>query len=315
MRKNNVWIDGIMGVVVGDALGCPVEFEDRSELDAVPVTTMEEYGTFDLPKGSWTDDTSLTLALLDSIRQVKGIDLEDIMNKFSDWFFKGEYTPFGLPFDVGKGTEMAMWNFRHNKDIFNCGGKTVRDNGNGSLMRILPACIFCHENKMEDEEAINTIHLVSGLTHNHLRAKMACGLYYFMACSIMDGTGNLLSRLVEGLNKGFSFYSDNIANLTELAYYGRLRDLEKFTSVSRKEIKSTGYVVDTLEAAVWSLVTTDNFRDCELKAVNLGDDTDTVGAIAGGLAGLYYGYEGIPEDWVEVIQRKEWIFKLLEEME
>ena len=111
----------------------------------------------------------------------------------------------------------------------------------------------------------------------------------------------------EGLTQGFEFYESYLADKENLHYYDRLRDLDAFKTLPADKIKSTGYVVDALEAAVWSLITTDSFNQALLKAVNLGDDTDTVGAIAGGLAGLYYGYASIPEDWISAIKRREWI--------
>ena len=131
-----------------------------------------------------------------------------------------------------------------------------------------------------------------------------------MTCALIGDTGSLIERLENGLERGFRFYEQRESNLTELAYYDRLRDLRVFRETPEDAIRSSGYVVDTIEAAVWSLITTESFEECELKAVNLGEDTDTVGAIAGGLAGLYYGYEAIPKDWLSVIQRREWIEEL-----
>ena len=105
MKKNtNIWINGIMGVITGDALGCPVQFRSREEVAGNPVTGMRGYGTFNLPEGSWTDDSSLTLALLESIRRVKGIDLDDIMENFMKWMYDGEFTPYGYSYDIGNGT-------------------------------------------------------------------------------------------------------------------------------------------------------------------------------------------------------------------
>ena len=131
-----------------------------------------------------------------------------------------------------------------------------------------------------------------------------------MICEVLDGSGALNERLQSGLDKGFAFYEKEIRNRVELSYYGRLRNLSDFAGKDSDEIKSSGYVVDTIEAAVWSLITTESYKECELKAVNLGDDADTVGAIAGGLAGLYYGYDAIPEEWLAAIQRREWIEEL-----
>ena len=128
-----------------------------------------------------------------------------------------------------------------------------------------------------------------------------------MAKYILFREGSLQESMQEGLTQGFAFYESYLADKENLHYYDRLKDLETFKSLPAEKIKSTGYVVDALESAVWSLITTDSFDQALLKAVNLGDDTDTVGAIAGGLAGLYYGYDSIPEDWLSAIKRREWI--------
>ena len=133
-----------------------------------------------------------------------------------------------------------------------------------------------------------------------------------MAASILAGKGTLNDRLQVGLNTGFTFYEQYLADHENLEYYGRLRDLSSFALLPEDSIRSSGYVVDALEAAVWCLVNADSFETALLKAVNLGDDTDTVGAIAGGLAGLYYGYDTIPAEWLAAIQRREWIEGLCE---
>ena len=312
MTKNtNIWLNGIMGVVVGDALGCPVQFESREEVARHPVTGMRGYGTFNLPKGSWTDDSSLTIALLESIRRVGEIDLDDIMGNFMKWLYDGEFTPYGESYDIGRGTMQAINRYSKNRKAKKCGGDEEWNNGNGSLMRIMPACIYCtvmeSSGMYSDRDAIDVIHSVGGLTHAHIRSNIACGLYFFMAKYILFREGSLQERIQEGLTQGFAFYESYLADKENLHYYDRLKDLEAFKSLPADKIKSTGYVVDALEAAVWSLITTDSFDQALLKAVNLGDDTDTVGAIAGGLAGLYYGYDSIPEDWLSAIKRREWI--------
>ena len=317
MTKNtNIWLNGIMGVVVGDALGCPVQFESREEVARHPVTGMRGYGTFNLPEGSWTDDSSLTIALLESIRRVGEIDLDDIMGNFMKWLYDGEFTPYGESYDIGRGTMQAINRYKKNRKAKKCGGDEEWNNGNGSLMRIMPACLYCSvmesSGMYSDRDAIDVIHSVGGLTHAHIRSNIACGLYFFMAKYILFREGSLQERIQEGLTQGFAFYESYLADKENLHYYDRLKDLEAFKSLPADKIKSTGYVVDALEAAVWSLITTDSFDQALLKAVNLGDDTDTVGAIAGGLAGLYYGYDSIPEDWLSAIKRREWIEEMCE---
>jgi len=310
-ENTNIWLNGIMGVVVGDALGCPVQFESREEVARHPVTGMRGYGTFNLPKGSWTDDSSLTIALLESIRRVGKIDLDDIMGNFMKWLYDGEFTPYGESYDIGRGTMQAINRYSKNRKAKKCGGDEEWNNGNGSLMRIMPACIYCtvmeSSGMYSDRDAIDAIHSVGGLTHAHIRSNIACGLYFFMAKYILFREGSLQESILEGLTQGFAFYESYLADKENLHYYDRLKDMETFKSLPSEKIKSTGYVVDALEAAVWSLITTDSFDQALLKAVNLGDDTDTVGAIAGGLAGLYYGYDSIPEEWLSAIKRREWI--------
>lgn len=298
-----MYLDGMMGLIVGDALGVPVEFEERSELKKDPVTGMEGGGTYGLPAGSWSDDSSMALCTLDSLQD--GYDPVDIMEHFVEWSEEGEYTPYGQCFDIGTGTSYAIYRYMQSKDLRTCGGKGERDNGNGSLMRILPMCIYCKD--MDADKAIEMIHEVSALTHAHLRSMIACGLYYFAVKSVLLSSGSLTERMQKGFDEGFEYYEKDIANRVELANYGRLRDLAEFKNADEDTIKSSGYVVAALEAAVWCLINTDTYADCVLKAVNLGDDTDTVAAIAGGIAGLYYGYDAIPKDWLSEIAKRDWI--------
>ncbi len=311
-NERNIWKDGIMGVIAGDALGCPVQFRDRDEImEMGRVKGMIGYGTFHMPPGSWTDDSSLTLAALSSIRELGKLDADDIMMRFVNWYTMGEYTPFGKAYDIGYTCANAIESYIKGKDIHHCGGTSEDSNGNGSLMRIMPACLYAYEKIGDTAEAINAVHEISGLTHNHLRSRIGCGLYYFCVCEVLNGKGCLTERLQEGLDKGFSFYGDDILNLMELTYYHRVRDLSELAQTPEKDIRAGGYVVDSLTAAIWGLITTDSLEEALLRIVNLGDDTDSVAAIAGGLAGLYYGYEAIPEAWLCLIQKREWIEGLL----
>jgi len=315
---NNMWLDGIMGVIVGDALGLPVQFLEREELDANPVTEMLGYGTFNMPEGTWSDDGSLTLATLESILANDGVDCSDIMENFADWMLDGKFTPFGQSFDQGSTCIKAITNYVRNNDTNTCGVTGEWANGNGALMRIMPVCLFAYEKEQKgewtEEEAVEHVHQVSALTHNHLRSKIACGIYYFMVKSILDKKGDLKDCLQTGMDCAISFYHKDMINLTQLSYYGRMCSLSEFVQVPREKIKSSGYVVDSMEAVVWCLLKNDNFEATALCAVNLGKDTDTVAAIACGLAGLYYGYQNIPEVWLDKIQQRENIEKLCEKM-
>lgn len=315
----NIWLEGMMGLVIGDALGLPVQFIQRNELKKNPVTTMSGFGTYDMPPGTWSDDSSMAVATLSGIQDKQTIDLNDIMIRFGNWLMYGEYTPFGEAFDIGNTCLAAINRYAITEDVYTCGMTGEWANGNGALMRIMPMCLFAYEKVKRGEwpikDALENIHQVSALTHNHLRSKIACGMYYFMVSNIIDGEGSLLARLQNGVNDAMQYYHEDTLNYVELAYYERLFYLDKFADCKEEKIKSSGYVVDSLEAAIWSLITTNSFKEALLKAVNLGDDTDTVGAIAGGLAGLYYGYESVPEEWKEQIIKAEEIIALCELME
>lgn len=318
----NEWKNGIYGVIVGDALGTPVQFESRSEVMKHPIKDMRGYGTFNLPEGSWTDDSSLTLATLDALIQ-SNFNMSTFAHCFADWYFEGKYTPFGYSFDIGIGTSEAIKKYAKTSNPFS-GGTDESNNGNGSLMRILPICLFNIYAKADDYQAIKNVHDVSAITHGHLRSQIACGLYYFIVKEILTGTGvNIQAKIDLGLRKGFAHYDKeanpatarvyNVHMKKELAHFEALRSPHWLILIPEKEIKSTGYVVDTLVAAIWSLMNTDNYKDALLTAVNLGEDTDTVGAVTGGLAGLYYGIGdkvGIPKKWINALQNG----KLIEEL-
>ena len=160
----SMWKDGVMGVVIGDALGCPVQFKSRAEVAKHPITGMRGNGTFNLPAGSWTDDSSLTLALLDSIKRLNTIDLHDIMNNFVQWMDNGAFTPFGHAFDIGRGTMNSILKYKREKNPLKCGSCDGRNNGNGSLMRIMPVCLFCVNKRLNDDDAIRIIHQVGSLS-------------------------------------------------------------------------------------------------------------------------------------------------------
>lgn len=278
--------DAIMGLVVGDALGVPVEFKAR---DTFHVDDMIGYGTYNQPPGTWSDDSSLTLATMESVIRNGGIDPADMMKNFSMWLNNGVFTPYGEVFDVGGTTEAAIRRFQNGVEPLKCGLNHYKHNGNGSLMRILPLALF--------PSSVNDINNVSSLTHAHEISRRACRLYV--------GTA-------EQLLKGASLWEVVGCSGIWVKEFDRIPKIYK---LNRDEIKSTGYVVDTLEAALWCVYHTSSYRDCVLTAVNLGGDTDTIAAVAGGLAGIIYGCggeSGIPDEWIAQIARKDWISDLCE---
>lgn len=311
MLKNDI-LSGILGSCIGDMVGVPVEFLDRQELVANPVTDLREYGTHHQPKGTWSDDTSLTLCTMDSL--TKGLNYNDMMHKFSLWFNQAEYTPHGVAFDIGHSTALAIKNSMNGKDALTCGGDSEYDNGNGSLMRILPIAFYLYKEygvAMENNDAMSIVHSVSSLTHRHKRSHIACGIYVHIAAYIMSER-HIEQAIRKGLLQAFQYYQQHPDYTDELHHFNRLFD-QRFLQLPNQAINSSGYVVDTLEAAIWCLGNTNSYKECVLKAVNLGEDTDTVGAVAGGLAGLYYGLNGIPEEWINTVVKKEYIVGLCEQ--
>ncbi|MEL7609376.1 MAG: ADP-ribosylglycohydrolase family protein [Bacillota bacterium] len=303
-------LGAIMGLCVGDALGVPVEGQSRGALAKDPVTQMRGFGTYRQPAGTWSDDTSMTLCLLDSL--ALKLDYDDIMRRFTRWLYAGEFTPYGVAFGAGSTTREAVAAYARGESAQLCGGRSVWNNGNGSLMRILPLAFYLYPRYGADiaqEEPMRIVHDVSSLTHAHPCSLIACGMYIGIACGLLGGR-TLKDALSAGLEQAFEYYDKRQTFAEALKAYHRLRDWDEFCSISADGIFSSGYVVHTLEAALYCLANTKSYRSCVLGAVNLGQDTDTVAAVAGGLAGLAYGYEAIPIDWIFQIPRRGWIEEL-----
>lgn len=298
-------LSAILCHAAGDALGLPVQFLERAEAREKNVTAMLPSEDFGVPAGSWSDDTSLTLAALDTLSRTD--DPRQVMLAFRRWLDEGEYTPAGFAFDIGISTIKAIERSKVFGDKYAfCGGTEEWDNGNGSLMRIIPAALYAAWQIDGLPEQLNFIHCMSALTHGHWRSMIGCGIY---ACILWE----LLSPPcgMEAISRGLEKARDCYAEFEDFAYYQRLYDPD-FAALPDTEIRSSGYVVDTLEAALWCVLNTNSYQDCMLKAINLGEDTDTIAAIAGGLAGLIYGYEAIPDEWSRALQRRGYIVNLCE---
>lgn len=295
----------VLGHAVADALGVPVEFCSREELVRKPVSEMLGFGTYSVPAGSWSDDTSMSLCALASLAEGK-IDFDEIMQNFGRWYYNNEFTPSGEVFDVGNTCRLAIHNYHHkNCSYKDCGLGDANSNGNGSLMRIHPFVLYAHYKMMKPTDWEPMIFEASALTHAHQRSGLACGIYAHILMNLLADPS--IDAVETALKQAKLRYRDN----GEFCHYSRIFDSD-FPKLDVGKIKSSGYVVDTLEAAVWCLLTTDNYKDCVLKAVNLGSDTDTVGATAGGLAGALYGYDAIPKDWLNTLIKGEYIEAMCE---
>lgn len=302
-QNNTITLDAVRSVMFGhaiaDALGVPVEFEDRQTLRAQPVTDYRAFGTHHVPAGTWSDDTSMALATLDSLN--RGLDPEDIMTRFSNWKLRADYTATGVVFDMGLTTQQALHQFQCGTPAVQCGLRGEFDNGNGSIMRIHPVVLYAAARKMTAAETAALCHQISGLTHAHARSKMGCGIFSFVLTALLQSRSR--DCVLPALQEAKAFYQ-NEGQTREMTTYQRIFSPE-FAATAEDDINTSGYVVSTLEAAVWCLLNTDNYADCVLKAVNLGSDTDTVAAVAGALAGALYGMEAIPRKWYDGLLKKE----------
>ena len=294
-------IDGVIGHAIGDAMGTPVQFKDR-KLFYKPVTEMLHSAAGD--KGTWSDDTSMEIATIDSFINCKGWDYEDIMNNFYAWLNEAKYTSRGITFDVGTTCLRAVKNYYYNGTLpVESGLDDMRSNGNGSLMRILPIAYYCYYKKLNNEEVYKLVKDISSLTHRHEISILGCYIYVLYVMKLLDNK-DMYKAYEEIKKEDYSRFSKE-----SLKYYKRIIDADIFEN-SEDDIKSSGYVVDSLEASFWSLLNTDNYKDSIITAVNLGGDTDTIAAITGSMSGIIYGIESFPKDWLEALARRDYIVEL-----
>jgi ADP-ribosyl-[dinitrogen reductase] hydrolase len=303
--ERNYLKDLLYGFCVGDALGVPVEFESREYLKKNPVTKMGSGGVHDQGIGVWSDDSSLTFCLAESI--IEGYDIHRLSNKFIKWKNEGFWTATGEVFDIGNTTRQSIINLSKGVHPRLAGGLNEIDNGNGSLMRILPLVILLKD--LPIEKRFDLVKEVSSITHSHNRSVISCFYYLEFALQIMEGNDKF--EIYENLKISISnFLNSNEIYSNELIHFDRLLNGNIY-ELEEELIQSGGYVIQTLEASIWCLLTTNNYEEAVLKAVNLGGDTDTTGAVTGGLAGLIYGFETIPKTWVVSIRKRNKINKLI----
>jgi ADP-ribosylglycohydrolase len=306
-KKNNIK-SALFGVAVGDALGVPVEFKSRNTIMQNPITDMIGFGTYNLPPGTFSDDSSLTFCLAEALTEE--FDLNIIGKNFVKWVTENYWTPRGSVFDIGIATRQAIDRLAKGEKPDLAGGFDVSSNGNGSLMRILPLVFYIFDKPISERYQITK--QVSSITHGHIRSVIACFYYLEFARQIILGVDKF--EIYENLKAEISNHLNSLSiNPSEISLYQRILK-ENVYKLTDQEISSSGYVLHTLEASIWCLLTTENFREATLKAVNLGEDTDTTGAVTGGLAGLLYGYDNIPQTWTESIARKTDIENLTERL-
>lgn len=293
----------LLGLAVGDALGAAVEFKPPGSFE--PVTGYRSGGPHGLNPGEWTDDTSMALALADSIVQA-GWDRNDQAQRYVDWWRNGAYSVNGTCFDIGITTSSALARFRESGDADSSGDPSERASGNGSIMRLAPVPIRFAGDFPDHVEALAQRAAESSVpTHASPQCLSACRYFALVLAGLMYGMDRdeVLSPDWEPLERLRAIAPlhpevDDVAD-------GSFRKLQP------PEIKGSGYVVKSLEAALWAFHDAADFREAVLKAVNLGDDTDTTGAVCGQLAGAFWGESGIPREWRDGLARRDMIERAL----
>jgi ADP-ribosyl-[dinitrogen reductase] hydrolase len=290
----------LIGLAVGDALGVPVEFQSRATRRRDPVTGMRAYGTHHQPAGTWSDDASLTFCLAEALDE--GYSVRQLADNCFRWYEDAFWTPHGQVFDIGITTREALHRLKNLPKEASplVGGRDEMSNGNGSLMRILPLAFYQADAPLPVR--FQQIADASAVTHGHLRSALACFLYLELAAHLRTGLTPEVAYAQLCQDAPAQFHALQVPAQEAVPFARFLGG--QLASVPESSIASSGYVLHTLEAAVWCLLRHATYADTVLAAVNLGDDTDTTGAVVGGLAGLCYGEDAIPAEWLAVLARR-----------
>ena len=301
--------NALIGQAVGDAFGVPVEFLSREEVRALDLREMAGVDTEPrihsrwgdrIPAGSWSDDTSMTIASMGSfIRNGGRIDYADQLLQFVRWWEGGEYCCLSYPFGLGGNVAASLERFRRGVPPLECGGRGFRDNGNGALMRILPFSLYCIFHQLGEEETVTVTGKGSAITHGHEISRMSCFAWTEFLRALSEGVSveGAIAH-IESIPYSKWFSADTLERLNRITG-------KTVRSLTEEDIGETGYVVDTLYTALYSLQHAGDYETGIRNAVNLGYDTDTAATVTGMAAGLLYGREGIPRRWLDALRKRE----------
>lgn len=288
----------LLGLAVGDALGVPAEFKPRGCFPKV--TEIEGGGVFHLTPGEWTDDTTMALCMAQSLIEKDGFDPRDQMDKYWQWIEKGYMSSNGRMFDIGDTTSDSLCKYRKTGQPY-AGEDDPRKAGNGSLMRTVPIPLFFRK----EVDCIHNTANASATTHGAKECIASC--VYFT---------NLIRKALNGLTKEEILSSEDKDRwFSKLAVQVHLNIAGGgYKSKPENLIKSTGYVIHTLEAALWCFYRSNSFEEGAIMAVNLGDDADTTGAVFGQIAGAFYGVDNIPKRWIDKTVKTDIILNLADKL-
>ena len=294
-NKLNAVKSSIISFVLGDVIGLNLIFIPKKVLQESNIKNLIKNNNSNIPYGVWSDDSSMTLCTIKSIIDCNKVDLEDISKKFIAWFDDGFMTPYDKAFDIGRTTYLALSN--KNGDILK-GIGDIKNNGNGSLMRILPVSLYCYFNKIRDLDCFNIIKDTSSLTHAHSISILGCYIYTTIVFDILDGLDK--AEIMKNLKNVY------------LRVPEEYRNLLKEYDFNDNNFISNGYVADSLKIAVWGFNNSNNIKDCIYKIAKLGGDKDTNCAIGSSLAGLYYGLRGENIAFDDEVIKKDMILELID---
>ncbi len=293
MKRIERYRGSLLGLAAGDALGTTLEFKQPGTFK--PIKGIVGGGPFGLQPGEWTDDTSMALCLAESLIERKGFDPVDQLSRYVRWMDDGHLSSTGRCFDIGNATRQALENFKRKPQAY-CGSTDPSQAGNGSIMRLAPVPLAYAR---AGGEAVEKAAESSKTTHGSREAVDGCRYLAALIVGAAEGMtkAELLSENFFPISNGKT--KDSIApKIAEIA-------AGSFKRKNPPEIRGTGYVVKSLEAALWAFFRSDSFEEGALLAVNLGDDADTTGAVYGQLAGCYYGERGIPSSWLAKLKMRD----------
>lgn len=300
--NNTIVRNSLLGFAIGDALGVPVEFMKREDIRKLRINDMLGNGTHKVPAGSWSDDTSMILATMDAIINCNGeINYNFIMNNFLKWLKESKFTSIDFTFGVGGIIYDSLYRYSQGVPALESGGKRFMDNGNGSLMRILPFSLYCIINKLDDRQTFEIICNGSKITHANDTSKMSCYIYTEFLKVVIN-----TQNKEKAFNHILNLVYDDKFNKEAIKAHSQILD-RGFLNIEDCDIKESGYVVDTLESVLYSILKTNSYKEAVLCAVNLGYDTDTTAGITGSIAAILYGLNDIPEFWLQKLKKLEYL--------
>lgn len=303
--SRNLVRDALIGFAVGDALGLPVEYKSRSLLKDNPVVDMTANGTHNQPAGTWSDDSSLSFITTESL--CEGYNLEDFCDRLRDHYLRYHWTPYGRLVHLENSTKNAIERLSRGVSYENSGDPEYAT-GNGALMRILPLAF--HTLNEEPKIRFKKIKEISTITHSNDKSVLACFIYIELCIQLIKGEKKLIAYKKMQDNVRAFLNSMDFDSGVESAFDRILKN--SITSYFEDEIKASCYVVHSLEAVLWSFMKSENYKDSVLRAVNLGEDTDTNAALTGALSALLYGLDKVPKKWIDMLPRKDDIDQLAE---